>query len=218
MKVFRTTLAAIAVAAFTILVQTLLTMGASSAETVTQPAAPANIGIIDSSRFDDDKAGIARVTTAMKQLEVKFQPLQAEIRGMGDRLNALRTDLQKKQAIQDAATTSRQVDEANSLELQIKRKAEDARTSYQKEVLAIMEPLQNDLGNAVIAFAQTKGITLVLDSNRVPIIYAAPTLDITQEFINEYNRTHPAGSAPAPARTTPVPARPTTSPAKPTRP
>jgi|KBSSwiStaDraftv2_1062776.scaffolds.fasta_scaffold186708_2 Skp family chaperone for outer membrane proteins len=218
MKVFRTTLAAIAVAAFTILVQTLLTMGASSAETVTQPAAPANIGIIDSSRFDDDKAGIARVTTAMKQLEVKFQPLQAEIRGMGDRLNALRTDLQKKQAIQDAATTSRQVDEANSLELQIKRKAEDARTSYQKEVLAIMEPLQNDLGNAVIAFAQTKGITLVLDSNRVPIIYAAPTLDITQEFINEYNRTHPAGSAPAPARTTPAPARPTTSPAKPTRP
>jgi Skp family chaperone for outer membrane proteins len=193
-------------------------MGASSAETVTQPAAPANIGIIDSSRFDDDKAGIARVTTAMKQLEVKFQPLQAEIRGMGDRLNALRTDLQKKQAIQDAATTSRQVDEANSLELQIKRKAEDARTSYQKEVLAIMEPLQNDLGNAVIAFAQTKGITLVLDSNRVPIIYAAPTLDITQEFINEYNRTHPAGSAPAPARTTPAPARPTTSPAKPTRP
>jgi Skp family chaperone for outer membrane proteins len=154
----------------------------------------------------------------MKQLEVKFQPLQAEIRGMGDRLNALRTDLQKKQAIQDAATTSRQVDEANSLELQIKRKAEDARTSYQKEVLAIMEPLQNDLGNAVIAFAQTKGITLVLDSNRVPIIYAAPTLDITQEFINEYNRTHPAGSAPAPARTTPAPARPTTSPAKPTRP
>jgi len=218
MKVFRTTLAAIAVAAFTILVQTLLTMGASSAETVTQPAAPANIGIIDSSRFDDEKAGIARVTTAMKQLEVKFQPLQAEIRGMGDRLNALRTDLQKKQAIQDAATTSRQVDEANSLELQIKRKAEDARTSYQKEVLAIMEPLQNDLGNAVIAFAQTKGITLVLDSNRVPIIYAAPTLDITQEFINEYNRTHPAGSAPAPARTTPAPARPTTSPAKPTRP
>jgi outer membrane protein len=206
MKVFRTTLAAIAVAAFTILVQTLLTMGASSAETVPQPAAPANIGIIDSSKFGDEKAGITRVMTAMKQLEVKFQPLQAEIRSMGDRLNAMRADLQKKQAIH--------------LEVQIKRKAEDARTSYQKEVLAIMEPLQNDLGNAVIAFAKAKGITLVIDANRVPIIYAEPSLDITQDFINEYNRTHPAGSAPAaaPARATPAPARPTTSPAKPTRP
>ena len=218
MKVFRTTLAAIAVAAFTILVQTLLTMGASSAETVTQPAAPANVGIIDSSRFTDEKAGIARVMNAMRQLEVKFQPLRAEIRGMRDRLNTMRADLQKKRAIQDAATTARQAEEADNLEIQIKRKAEDAQVSYQKDTLAIMEPLQNDLGNAVIAFAQSKGITLVLDANRVPIIYAATSLDITQDFINDYNRKNPAGSAPAPARATPAPARPTTSPARPTRP
>lgn len=218
MKVFRTTLAAIAVAAFTILVQTLLTMGASSAETVTQPAAPANVGIIDSSRFTDEKAGIARVMNAMKQLEVKFQPLRTEIRGMRERLNTMRSDLQKKRAIQDAATTARQVEEADNLEIQIKRKAEDAQASYQKETLAIMEPLQNDLGNAVISYAQSKGITLVLDANRIPIIYAATSLDITQDFINEYNRTHPGGSAPAPTRATPAPARPTTSPARPTRP
>jgi Skp family chaperone for outer membrane proteins len=220
MKVFRTTLAAIAVAALTILVQTLLTMGVSSAETVTQSATPTNIGIIDSSRFADEKTGIARVMTAMKQLEVKFQPLRTEIRGMRDRLNTMRADLQKKRAIQDAATTARQAEEADNLEIQIKRKAEDAQVSYQKETLAIMEPLQNDLGNAVIAFAQSKGITLVLDANRVPIIYAATSLDITQDFINDYNRKNPAGSAPAPApaRATPAPARPTTSPARPTRP
>jgi len=220
MKVFRTTLAAIAVAAFTILVQTLLTMGVSSAETVTQSATPTNIGIIDSSRFADEKTGIARVMTAMKQLEVKFQPLRTEIRGMRDRLNTMRADLQKKRAIQDAATTARQAEEADNLEIQIKRKAEDAQVSYQKETLAIMEPLQNDLGNAVIAFAQSKGITLVLDANRVPIIYAATSLDITQDFINDYNRKNPPGSAPAaaPARATPAPARPTTSPARPTRP
>ena len=218
MKVFRTTLAAIAVAAFTILVQTLLTMGVSSAETVTQSATPTNIGIIDSSRFADEKTGIARVMTAMKQLEVKFQPLRTEIRGMRDRLNTMRADLQKKRAIQDAATTARQAEEADNLEIQIKRKAEDAQVSYQKETLAIMEPLQNDLGNAVIAFAQSKGITLVLDANRVPIIYAATSLDITQDFINDYNRKNPAGSTPAPARATPAPARPTTSPARPTRP
>jgi Skp family chaperone for outer membrane proteins len=218
MKVLRTTLAACAVAAFTILVQTLLTMGASSAETVTQPAAPANIGIIDSSKFSDEKAGIARVMAAMKQLQVKFEPLGAEIRGMRERLNTMRADLQKKRAIQDAAITARQAEEANNLEVQIKRKAEDAQASYEKEARTIMESLQNDLGNAVIAFAEAKGITLVLDANRVPIIYAANSLDITQDFINEYNRTHPAGSAPAPARPTPAPARPTTSPARPTRP
>jgi Skp family chaperone for outer membrane proteins len=221
MKVFRTTLAAVAVAALTILVQTLLTTSATSA-----PAAPANIGIIDSSLFADEKMGISRVNSAMNQLEAKFQPVRSEIRGMVDRLNTTQSDIQKKRAIQDAATTARQTDDANRLEVQIKRKQEDARASYQKESSAMLEPLQADIAKAINTYAQAKGITLVLDVNRVPIIYAAPSHDITRDFIDDYNRTHPAGAgapAPAPARpaatqpaTTGAPARP--SPAKPTRP
>src|SRR5687767_15514910 len=130
MKVFRTILAAVAVAALTIVAQTLLTMSTTSAETVPPPAAPANIGIIDSRAFSDDKTGITRVMNAMRQLEGKFLPLRTEIRGMGERLNTMRSDIQKKRALQDAATTARQVEEADRLELQIKRKAEDAQASY----------------------------------------------------------------------------------------
>ena len=115
MKVFRTTLAAVAVAALTILAQTLLTTSATSAETVPPPAAPANIGIIDSSAFSDEKTGIGRVNNAMNQLEAKFQPVRTEIRGMVDRLNAMQSDIQKKRAIQDAATTARQAEEAERL-------------------------------------------------------------------------------------------------------
>ena len=220
MKVFRTTLAAVAVAALTILVQTLLTTSATSA-----PAAPANIGIIDSSLFADEKMGISRVNSAMNQLEAKFQPVRGEIRGMVDRLNTMQSDIQKKRAIQDAATTARQADDANRLEVQIKRKQEDARASYQKESTALLEPLQADIAKAITTYAQAKGLTLVVDVNRVPIIYAAPSHDITRDFIDDYNRTHPAGAAPAPAparpattqpATTGAPARPT--PAKPTRP
>ena len=209
MRVFRTILAAVAVAALTILVQTLLTKG-TLAETVPAPAAPANIGIIDSSVFGDEKGGINRVTAAIRQLGVKFQPLQTEIRGMQERLNTMQSDIQKKRAIQDAAMTARQIDEAQRLDVQIKRKAEDARTSYQKESAAVMEVLQKDISDALNAYAQAKGLTLVLDAQRVPILYAATSLDITQDFINDYNRTHPAGSAPAPARpATPAPTRPT---------
>ena len=220
MKVFRTTLAAVAVAALTILAQTLLTTGATSAETVPPPAAPANIGIIDSSAFSDEKTGIARVNNAMNQLEGKFQPVRTEIRGMVDRLTAMRSDIQKKRAIQDAATTARQVEEADRLEVQIKRKQEDARASYQKESETLLQPLQADIAKAINTYAQAKGITLVLDVNRVPIIYAATSHDITRDFIDDYNRTHPAGAAPAPARPAPTTAPPaTTRPTpRPTRP
>ena len=203
MKAFRIVVAAVAFAAFTIL-----------AQTQTRPAAtPANIAIIDSSAFSDEKNGIARVMAAMQQMEAKFTPLRTEIRGMRERLSTMRADLQKKRAIQDAATTAKQAEEADRLEIQIKRKAEDAQTSYQKESLAVLDPLQKDIGNALTAYAQSKGITLLIDANRVPIVYAANSLDITKDFIADYNRTHPATVAPAAA-----PARPTTSPARPTRP
>jgi outer membrane protein len=136
----------------------------------------------------------------MRQLEAKFQPVRNELRGMREKLNTMRADLQKKQAIQDAKITQQQAEEAERLDLQIKRKAEDAQASYQKESLAVLEPLQKDIGDALNTYAQQKGISLLIDVNRVPVIYAASNLDVTRDFIAEYNRSHPAAGAAAPAR------------------
>ena len=202
MKVFRIIVAVAALAAFAIL-----------AHTQTRPApAPTNVAIIDSSAFSDDKAGISRVMAAMQQIETKFQPLRTEIRGMRERLNTMRSDIQKKRMVQDPKLTAQQTDDADRLEVEIKRKAEDAQASYQRESLAVLDPLQKDIGTALTAYAQSRGINLLIDANRVPIVYAAASLDITKDFIADYNRTHPAGAAP-------VPARPATTPAtRPTRP
>lgn len=209
MKAFRTTVAVVAFAAFAILAHTQTRPAAPAAAAPQRPAGPANIAVIDSSAFTDERAGIARAMAAMKQLEIKFQPLRNELRGMRDRLNTMRADIQKKQAIQDASTTAAQAEQANQLEVQIKRKAEDAQTSYQKETLAVLEPLQNDIGNALNAYAQAKGISLLIDVNRVPVIYAAANLDVTKDFIAEYNRTHPVTAAPAaPTRPAGAPTRP----------
>ena len=198
MKAFRITVALIAFAAFAILAHTQTRPATPGAAAPQRPAAgPANIAVIDSSAFTDEKAGIARAMAAMRGLEAKFQPLRNELRGMRDRLNTMRADLQKKQAIQDAKTTQQQAEQADLLETQIKRKAEDAQASYQKESLAVLEPLQKDIAAALNAYAQQKGISLLIDINRVPVIYAASSLDITREFIAEYNRTHPATGAPA---------------------
>ena len=198
MKAFRITVALIAFAAFAILAHTQTRPATPGAAAPQRPAAgPANIAVIDSAAFTDEKVGIARAMAAMRGLEANFQPLRNELRGMRDRLNTMRADLQKKQAIQDARTTQQQSEQADLLETQIKRKAEDAQASYQKESLAVLEPLQKDIADALNAYAQQKGISLLIDINRVPVIYAASSLDVTREFIAEYNRTHPATGAPA---------------------
>jgi Skp family chaperone for outer membrane proteins len=205
MKAFRIIVAVAAVAAFAIL-----------AHTQTRPApAPTNVAIIDSSAFADEKAGIARVMAGMQQIETKFQPLRAELRGMRERLNTMRTDIQKKRQVQDPNLTAQQTEQADRLELEIKRKAEDAQASYQKESVAVLEPLQKDIGTALIAYAQARGITLLIDVNRVPVVYAAASMDITKDFIADYNRTHPGGAAPAPAPATRPAATPATRPTRP---
>jgi Skp family chaperone for outer membrane proteins len=192
MKVFRISVAAIVFAAFAILAYTQTRPGANPAAPANRPAAaPANIAVIDSSAFSDQKAGIARVMAAMKQLEAKFQPLRNELRGMRDRLTTMRTDIDKKRTIQDQRMTAQQIEEADRLEVTIKRKAEDAQVSFQKESAAALDPLQKDIANALTAYSQAKGISLLIDLNRVPVIYAAPALDITKDFIADYNRTHP---------------------------
>lgn len=198
MKVFRIIVAVAAFAAFAIL-----------AQTQTRPApAPTNVAIIDSSAFSDEKAGIARVMAAMQQIEAKFQPLRTELRGMRERLSTMRSDIQKKRPVQDPKLTAQQTEAADRLDVEIKRKAEDAQTNYQKESLAVLEPLQKDVGTALTAYAQSRGITLLIDANRVPIVYAAASMDITRDFIADYNRTHPAGAAPAAAPATTRPTRP----------
>ena len=197
MKVFRITVALMAFAAFAILAHTQ-TRPANPGAAPQRAAGAANIAVIDSSAFTDEKVGLARAMGAMRQLEAKFQPLRNELRGMRDRLNTLRADLQKKQGIQDAKVTAQQAEQAEQLETQIKRKAEDAQASYQKEMFAVLEPLQKDISDALNAYAQAKGISLLIDVNRVQgVVYAASTLDVTRDFIAEYNRTHPATGAPS---------------------
>src|ERR1051325_7983246 len=87
MKVFRIIVAAAVFAAVTILAHT---------QTTRPAVTPTSVAIIDSSAFSDDKAGIARVMLAMQQMETKFTPLRTELRGMRERLNTMRSDIEKK--------------------------------------------------------------------------------------------------------------------------
>ena len=190
MKAFRISVAATVFAAFAILAYTQTRPGANPA--APRPAAaPAAIAVVDSSEFADEKGGITRVMAALKTLETKYRPVQTELAGMRDRLNTMRADIDKKRAIQDQRMTAQQMEEAERLELQIKRKAEDAQAGFRKESEAALQPLQKDIYNALTAYSQSKGISLLFDLNRVPVIYSAPTINITKEFIADYNRTHP---------------------------
>jgi Skp family chaperone for outer membrane proteins len=199
MRLVRFSIAAFVLAALMIV--------STQAQTPAQPAAGATnikIAVIDSGEFGDEKAGITRVVNAVKQLDAQFKPQSDELQTMQDRYNALVADIQKKAPVQDPKVTQQQQDQADQLKVQIQRKAEDARAAYQKRMGDVLDPLRQDVATALQSFAQARGIALLIDMNAFsnpnapnPILYVANSVDITKEFITEYNRTHPATAAAA---------------------
>jgi outer membrane protein len=209
MKQIRLIAAALALAALNV---AAASAQAPAARPAAQPAAgtstPARVAIIDSRYFrgTDEKGtgGIARYITAAKQLEAQFQPQVTELQRMQTNLAALVEDIKKTSAVAAPAEIAKKQDQAQELELQIKRKSEDAQRLVESRQEEVMRPIEADVFNAITAFAQQRGYSIVIDVARVPVLYAADSLDITKEFIAEYNRTRPAtASTAAPAGTRP---------------
>jgi outer membrane protein len=213
MKHFRLTAAAVAFAAL------LSTAAHAQAPARPQPAGPSaapaagssaapsltgKIAVIDSGAFTDEKAGILRVVSAMKGIDSQFQPQRTELQGMQTRYNTLVEQIQKTSALADQKTLQTQQDQADQLKRDIERKAQDAQISIKKRMDEVLGPLQEDVFNSLQAFAQARGISIIIDASRVPLIYAADSVDITRDFIAEYNRTKPATASAAPAAARPA--------------
>ena len=204
MKVFRLVLAALIFGSLTVVVHAqtrALTNNASKPSALsTSPAPPSGIAIVDSGEFTDPKTGIQRVVAALGQLDVKNQGINKELKDMQTRLQNLRADIQNKRLVQDPKITAQQTDQADKLELELKRRAEDAQATSNKEMQSAIGPLQQDIQNALGAYAKAHGILLVIDAGRVPLVYADDSIDITKDFIADYNKTHPATRPAAPAK------------------
>jgi outer membrane protein len=159
------------------------------------PSLTGKIAVIDSAFFADEKTGIARVVNAMKGINAQFQPQSTELQGMQTRYNALADEIQKTGAVASPQTIAAKQEQLAQLKTDMERKAQDAQAAVEKRQREVLGPLQDDVYNALQTYAQQRGIAIVIDSNRVPVLYVADSVDITRDFITEYNRTHPATAA-----------------------
>ncbi|HET8780868.1 MAG TPA: OmpH family outer membrane protein [Pyrinomonadaceae bacterium] len=173
------------------------------------PQAPANVAVPDSKMaviyseaFLDAKTGIAKFTSLMNTLNREFQPRQTEITNLQTRINTLTKEINDTQAVADPNTVRQKREQLDQVNLELKRKGEDAQAAYEKRRQEIFMPLQRDIGTALEAFAKARGITVIVDGSNVPFAYTAENIDITRAFINDFNSKNPATAAvTAPAAT-----------------
>jgi Skp family chaperone for outer membrane proteins len=189
----------------------VLALAVSPAWAQTRPAAPATtpanptgnvpeskIALIYSDAFLDAKTGIGRFNTLITTLNREFQPRQTELQGMQTRIQTLTNEVSQAQAAQsvvDPKSIQAKIDQLEALKKDYQRKGEDAQAAYNKRRQEMFQPLQEDIGKALEAYAKSHNIHVIIDGSQVPLVYAADALDITRAFINEFNTKNPATAA-----------------------
>jgi Skp family chaperone for outer membrane proteins len=168
----------------------------------TPPAAPANaavpdtkIALIYSEAFLDGKAGIARFATLMGTLNREFQPRQTEIQQLETKMTQLTEELKKLQqgaGVVPAEQIRTKADTLEQMKKDYQRKGEDAQALYNKRRGEIFQPLNDDIGKALEAYAKSHNINVIIDGSQVPVVYAADAIDITRAFITDFNSKNPA--------------------------
>lgn len=157
-----------------------------SAQTFT----PARVAVIRGDAFSDPKTGITRLVKAMTALDVEFKPQKDEI----DRLIAQAANLQKElsglygNSAADPKTVQAKSDTLDQLKRDITSKSETAQEAYNRRLKVLMEPIQNDIANALEAYAKKRGIDIVIDLSKSDNVYLiSETVDITAAFVAEFN-------------------------------
>ena len=158
----------------------------------TAPIPDSKIAVIYSAEFTDPKTGIARFGALVNALNKEFDIKKKELDALQLRAQQLSDDIEKTQNVADPKQIQQKRDTLEQLKVDFKRKSEDAQTLYDKRQTEIFQPLQDDIGKALEVYAKARGINVVIDGSRVPVVYADDRLDITRAFINEFNSKNPA--------------------------
>lgn len=154
------------------------------------------IGLVNTYLFAEDKAGagITKFKNALGVLDTEFKPIYEELKTMQTKYQTLGAEIQKIQASTapiDKSSVQAKVDEYASLEVNIKRKQEDAKARYDRRYEAIVGPVFSDILKAMNDYAKAKGYAVIFDGGKLEeaqiLMGFDEKYDVTKDFITFYN-------------------------------
>jgi Skp family chaperone for outer membrane proteins len=204
MNIYRLIAACAMLAAITVLPAYAQQRTAAASQPAAAPAASSaqigdsKVAVIFTDAFLDQKNGITKINVLANNLDREFAQRRTELQGLQSRAQALNDEINKLQQAAggtgpvDPKTVQQKLDQLDAMKKELQRKAEDYQAALQKRQQEVLGPLQEDIGRALETYAKARGISVLIDASRVPLIYAADNLDITRAFIADYNSKNPA--------------------------
>ena len=149
---------------------------------------------------------------ASAALSARFAPKRDEFNRKQAELQALRDQLKKGQATMAADARDRLNKTIDAKNREVQRLGQDSQAALEEEEGAMMQQLGDKMLAIITDYASRNGYAVVIDVSMPngPVLWASPSIDITNDIVKLYDQAHPAHPATAtPPPATPPPATPT---------
>jgi len=143
----------------------------------------------------------------LQEIQTKYQARSQDLQKQQQEIQSLQDQLQRQSATlsdDERLRLTRQLDEKQKI---FKRAQEDYQSDLQEDEQDAVRRIGLKMDRIVKDYAEQNGFALVIEGGpQMPIYYAAPHVDLTEELVKRYDAAYPAGApAGGGAKTTPPP-------------
>jgi outer membrane protein len=158
------------------------------------------IAFVNTGVFQDQ---IGEFKSRVEALNRQFEPRVRELQSKGERVAALENTIKTQGGVLAPAKLAETNEQLEREKREYQRKQEDLEADGNRAKDQLLGPIREKLTKFVEAYTEKRGITLLIDlANAIQsntLVWYDPRADVTQDFVNEYNKANPVSATPAAA-------------------
>jgi len=159
------------------------------------------IAIVNMAAF---RVGIVEFKTSLEALNKEFEPQNNELQGLQKQLQELKNKVDTEAPKVQPSVRQGWIEQGTQLEKTLKRKTEDYETLFQRRGQEVVGPIMDKINKFFDQYCQQRNIVMVLERQVAEssnlLVWMAPVMEITDDFMSEYNKAHPSSTPAAPKK------------------
>jgi Skp family chaperone for outer membrane proteins len=144
--------------------------------------------------------GIGELKQKYEAVDKQFQPRYQQLQTLESQLKQLETDIKVKCPQLTPDKCQEMQNNYEDMKKRGTRDFEDLKAEYDRTIDTATKPIRDKLYQFLNNYASQRGVVLVLNlagaAQSGSLAYWSPGLDITEDFIGEYNKANPVPGAP----------------------
>ncbi len=154
------------------------------------------IAVINTAIFQDQ---VEEFKAKVEALNRQFEPRVKEVQSLADKINALETTIKSQSGVLTPARVAEMTENLESMKRDYQRKGEDLQAEGGRARDKAFEPITGKLTKFAEDYTAKHGIVVLVDiANAVQsgmVVWFDPRTDVTQDFVNAYNKANPVTTA-----------------------